>query len=164
MKIQIRNPKVTSASDGANEIARSHVTRHASPSPRVHARRNDAGRHHHRHPRGAGHSRKSPAAANRRASPRRTPTFTAASNPRSTPYEVDNGFYPKSLQDLIQQPSNARNWHGPYLDASCRWIRGAILTFIIIPANTTPAATTCCRSAPTARKEPTMTLSTGQNE
>jgi len=31
-------------------------------------------------------------------------------------YEVDNGFYPKSLQDLIQQPSNARNWHGPYLD------------------------------------------------
>jgi general secretion pathway protein G len=31
-------------------------------------------------------------------------------------YEVDNGFYPKSLQDLLQQPSNARNWHGPYLD------------------------------------------------
>ena len=31
-------------------------------------------------------------------------------------YEVDNGFYPKSLQDLIQQPSNARNWHGPYGD------------------------------------------------
>ena len=32
-------------------------------------------------------------------------------------YEVDNGFYPKSLQDLIQQPSNAKNWHGPYLDS-----------------------------------------------
>jgi len=31
-------------------------------------------------------------------------------------YEVDNGFYPKSLQDLIQQPNNARNWHGPYLE------------------------------------------------
>ncbi len=31
-------------------------------------------------------------------------------------YEVDNGFYPKSLQDLLVQPSNARNWHGPYLD------------------------------------------------
>ncbi|MGH7991974.1 MAG: type II secretion system major pseudopilin GspG [Limisphaerales bacterium] len=31
-------------------------------------------------------------------------------------YEVDNGFYPKGLQDLIQQPSNAKNWHGPYLD------------------------------------------------
>ena len=29
---------------------------------------------------------------------------------------MDNGFYPRSLQDLIQQPSNARNWHGPYLD------------------------------------------------
>ena len=31
-------------------------------------------------------------------------------------YEVDNGFYPRSLQDLITAPSNAKNWHGPYLD------------------------------------------------
>ena len=31
-------------------------------------------------------------------------------------YEVDNGMYPRSLQDLFKQPSNARNWHGPYLD------------------------------------------------
>jgi general secretion pathway protein G len=31
-------------------------------------------------------------------------------------YEVDNGYYPKSLQDLLVQPSNAKNWHGPYLD------------------------------------------------
>jgi general secretion pathway protein G len=31
-------------------------------------------------------------------------------------YEVDNGFFPKSLQDLVTQPSNAKNWHGPYLD------------------------------------------------
>jgi general secretion pathway protein G len=31
-------------------------------------------------------------------------------------YEVDNGTYPKNLQDLIQQPSDARNWHGPYFD------------------------------------------------
>ena len=31
-------------------------------------------------------------------------------------YEVDNGFYPKSLQDLLVQPSNAKNWHGPYLE------------------------------------------------
>jgi general secretion pathway protein G len=31
-------------------------------------------------------------------------------------FEVDNGFYPHSLQDLLQQPSNAKNWHGPYLD------------------------------------------------
>ena len=31
-------------------------------------------------------------------------------------YEVDNGNYPKSLQDLITQPSDAKNWHGPYLD------------------------------------------------
>ena len=80
-------------------------------------------------------------------------------------YEVDNGFYPKSLQDLLQQPSNAKNWHGPYFDPPrCRWTRGAILTFIIIPANTTPPATICCRSGPTARKEPTMTLATGRNK
>jgi len=31
-------------------------------------------------------------------------------------FEVDNGGYPRSLQDLLQQPSNAKNWHGPYLD------------------------------------------------
>ena len=31
-------------------------------------------------------------------------------------YEVDNGFFPKSLQDLVTPPSNAKNWHGPYLD------------------------------------------------
>ena len=30
-------------------------------------------------------------------------------------FEVDNGVFPKSLQDLIQQPGDARNWHGPYL-------------------------------------------------
>jgi len=33
-------------------------------------------------------------------------------------YEVDNGFYPKSLQDLITQPSNAKNWRGPYIDGN----------------------------------------------
>ena len=31
-------------------------------------------------------------------------------------FEVDNGYYPKSLGDLLQQPGNAKNWHGPYLD------------------------------------------------
>jgi general secretion pathway protein G len=31
-------------------------------------------------------------------------------------YEIDNGLFPKNLQDLIQPPSNAKNWHGPYLD------------------------------------------------
>src|SRR5271154_5606972 len=31
-------------------------------------------------------------------------------------YEIDNGFYPRSLQDLIVQPGNAKNWHGPYFD------------------------------------------------
>jgi general secretion pathway protein G len=32
-------------------------------------------------------------------------------------YEVDNGNYPKNLQDLLVAPSNARNWHGPYLES-----------------------------------------------
>lgn len=31
-------------------------------------------------------------------------------------YEIDSGAYPGSLQDLIVQPGNARNWHGPYFD------------------------------------------------
>jgi len=30
-------------------------------------------------------------------------------------YEVDNGVFPKSLQDLVQQPNDARNWRGAYL-------------------------------------------------
>ncbi len=33
-------------------------------------------------------------------------------------FEVDNGYYPKGkngLQDLVQQPRDAKNWHGPYL-------------------------------------------------
>ena len=35
-------------------------------------------------------------------------------------YEVDNGYYPKGkngLLDLIQQPRDAQNWHGPYLSS-----------------------------------------------
>jgi len=31
-------------------------------------------------------------------------------------FEVDNGFYPKNIQDLVTVPSNAKNWHGPYLE------------------------------------------------
>lgn len=31
-------------------------------------------------------------------------------------YDVDMGFYPSSLQDLLTQPRNGKNWHGPYLD------------------------------------------------
>jgi len=31
-------------------------------------------------------------------------------------YEIDMGSYPRSFQDLIQQPGNANNWHGPYMD------------------------------------------------
>jgi len=34
-------------------------------------------------------------------------------------FEVDNGYFPRGnngLNDLVQQPRDARNWHGPYLD------------------------------------------------
>ena len=34
-------------------------------------------------------------------------------------FEVDNGYFPKGkngLQDLVQKPRDAQNWHGPYLD------------------------------------------------
>ena len=31
-------------------------------------------------------------------------------------FEVDNGHYPKSLQDLVTQPRDAQQWH-QYLDA-----------------------------------------------
>lgn len=35
-------------------------------------------------------------------------------------FEVDNGYYPKGkagLQDLVKQPNNTPNWHGPYLES-----------------------------------------------
>jgi len=35
-------------------------------------------------------------------------------------YEVDMGYYPRGrngLVDLIQQPRDSRNWHGPYLQS-----------------------------------------------
>jgi general secretion pathway protein G len=32
-------------------------------------------------------------------------------------YELDNGYYPKSLQDLVVQPRDAQNWKGPYLQS-----------------------------------------------
>jgi general secretion pathway protein G len=34
-------------------------------------------------------------------------------------FEVDNGYYPRGkngLVDLVQKPRDAMNWHGPYLD------------------------------------------------
>src|SRR5215467_5349009 len=34
-------------------------------------------------------------------------------------FEVDNGYYPKGkngLMDLVQQPRDATSWHGPYLE------------------------------------------------
>lgn len=31
-------------------------------------------------------------------------------------YELDNGVFPSSLDGLLTQPSDARNWKGPYLE------------------------------------------------
>jgi general secretion pathway protein G len=52
-------------------------------------------------------------------------SFTAAQTQISSfksaidTFEVDNGYYPKGrngLMDLIQQPRDTVNWHGPYID------------------------------------------------
>jgi general secretion pathway protein G len=35
-------------------------------------------------------------------------------------FEVDNGYFPKGrngMMDLVQQPRDAVSWHGPYLDS-----------------------------------------------
>ena len=31
-------------------------------------------------------------------------------------YEIDYGTYPRSLNDLLVQPSDAKHWDGPYFD------------------------------------------------
>jgi general secretion pathway protein G len=76
-------------------------------------------------------------------------------------YEVDNGFYPKNLQDLIVQPSNAKNWHGPYFDPPSLpvdpWGNPYIYYY---PGKHNPTSI-CSRSAPTAAKAQTTILATG---
>ena len=32
-------------------------------------------------------------------------------------FNIDNGYYPRDLQALIQRPPQSTNWHGPYLDS-----------------------------------------------
>jgi general secretion pathway protein G len=32
-------------------------------------------------------------------------------------FEVDCGYYPRTLEDLIVQPRDANGWRGPYMDA-----------------------------------------------
>ena len=31
-------------------------------------------------------------------------------------YYLDNGDYPNALEDLVEKPSGASSWHGPYLE------------------------------------------------
>jgi general secretion pathway protein G len=33
-------------------------------------------------------------------------------------FEVDNGYFPKSLQDLVQRPADAKNWRGSYFTST----------------------------------------------
>jgi general secretion pathway protein G len=49
-----------------------------------------------------------------------TQTQIAAFKTALDAYDVDNGGYPKGkngLMDLIQQPRDVPNWHGPYLSS-----------------------------------------------
>ena len=71
-------------------------------------------------------------------------------------YEVDNGFFPKSLQDLLVPPPTRKTGTGR-IWTSCRPIRGAIPTFIIIPANTARIPTTCFPPGRTQKKARTTT-------
>ena len=31
-------------------------------------------------------------------------------------FKTNNGHFPKILQDLVQHPADAKDWHGPYLE------------------------------------------------
>lgn len=31
-------------------------------------------------------------------------------------FKMANGYYPKSFQDLVQQPDDTKSWHGPYFN------------------------------------------------
>ena len=47
-------------------------------------------------------------------------------------YELDNGTFPSSLEDLFTEPSTARNWNGPYLETGMPrdpWGQAYIYTF-----------------------------------
>jgi len=47
-------------------------------------------------------------------------TQISSFNTALSAFEVDNGYYPKGksgLMDLVVQPRDTQNWHGPYLDA-----------------------------------------------
>jgi len=49
-----------------------------------------------------------------------TKTQIAAFKTALNLFEVDNGYYPKGrngLLDLVQKPRDAANWHGPYLES-----------------------------------------------
>ncbi len=49
--------------------------------------------------------------------PIRSATQITAIKTALNTFEVDNDYYPKTLADLLQQPRDAQNWHGPYLDS-----------------------------------------------
>lgn len=31
-------------------------------------------------------------------------------------YKMDNGFFPRRINDLVQAPADTKHWNGPYLD------------------------------------------------
>src|SRR5947207_11562562 len=63
-----------------------------------------------------------PKVANRSEQARVTSAQTQIANFKTAldAFEVDNGYYPKGkngLMDLVQKPRDATAWHGPYLDS-----------------------------------------------
>ena len=70
-------------------------------------------------------------------------------------YEIDCGFYPKSLNDLIQQPSDVKGWHGPYLDSPQLPMDPLEPTLrLLFPRQAQPPAALriCCRSSPDGKE------------
>jgi general secretion pathway protein G len=69
-------------------------------------------------------------------------------------FEVDCGYYPKSLDDLFTAPSNATGWHGPYLEKGVPldpW--GAPYTYTF-PGKKNPAGFDLISAGPPGKETP----------
>ncbi len=101
--------------------------------------------------------------ANARGSSRRIQTSMAAPNPRSANMKRTTDFIQRALQDLLVQPGNARNWHGPYLDSIPvdPWGNNYIYYY---PGKHNPTGYDLLSVGRTDGKARRMTLATGCNE
>jgi len=67
-------------------------------------------------------------------------------------FEMDNGYFPRSqsgLQDLLQQPRDAQNWKGPYLETDVipkdQWGREFVY---VCPGKHNPSSYDVCSAGP----------------